>query len=143
MRLPSWLVALSFAGLIPFLAGPVCVFAGWEPAALDVDLLWRSYVALIAVFLAGTFWGFALIAVNGPAGAAGVLIASLLVLLSWGASLLSFRESLAAFAVVYLLLLLADFWRERALDTIPGYFRLRAVLTGGALISIVLRLAQP
>jgi hypothetical protein len=41
---------------------------------------------------------------------------------------------------VFLLLLLADFWRERTLDTIPGYFMLRTSLTVGVLIAIGWRL---
>jgi hypothetical protein len=35
----------------------------------------------------------------------------------------------------------AEIWRERALDTIPGYFRLRAQLTAGALVALAWRLA--
>ena len=47
---------------------------------------------------------------------------------------------LYALALVFLLQLLADFWRERTLDTIPGYFRLRVLLTVGAIGAIAWRL---
>ena len=43
-------------------------------------------------------------------------------------------------ALVFLLLLLADFWRERTLDTLPGYFMLRATLTVGAIGTITWRI---
>ena len=143
MRLPNWIIALSLAGLIPFFAGPLVILLGDDALWPRVDEAWRSYVALLAVFLAGSFWGFALIAVNGAAGAAGILIASALMLLAWAATLLPFRESLYAFALIFLLLLLADYWRERVLGSMPGYFELRAVLTVGALISIGLRITFP
>jgi hypothetical protein len=143
MRLPNWIIVLSFAGLVPFVAGPLCILAGFDPPWVNVDELWHSYVTLLAVFLAGSFWGFAIIAVNGAAGATGILIASALLLITWGATLLPFRESLFAFALIFLLLLLADYWRERALGSMPGYFALRATLTAGAIISIGLRIALP
>lgn len=143
MRLPNWIIALSFAGLIPFFAGPLCILAGFNPPWARVDELWHSYVTLLAVFLAGSFWGFAIIAANGAAGAAGILIASALMLITWAAMLLPFQESLYAFVLIFLLLLLAEYWRERALGSMPGYFALRAVLTAGALISIGFRLALP
>ena len=41
--------------------------------------------------------------------------------------------------MVFLLLLAADFWRERVLDTLGGYFRLRSTLTVGVLIAIAWR----
>ena len=44
-------------------------------------------------------------------------------------------------AAVYALQIAAEVWRERALDTIPGYFRLRAQLTAGALVALLWRLA--
>jgi hypothetical protein len=146
MKLPAWLIALSFAGLVPFIAGPLAAWQGITAlgeSPIAMDALWRTYVMLVAVFLAGSFWGFALVAVNGAAGAAGILMASASMLLAWGTSVLPFREALYALAVIFLLLLLADFWRERALDTIPGYFTMRAILTAGAIASIAARAALP
>ena len=91
--------------------------------------------------LAGTFWGFALPAIEGPNGMLGVFIASLLLMLTWVTMVVNSVWQLYLLAVVFLLQLLADYWRERTLDTIPGYFRLRATLTVGAIASIAWFLA--
>jgi hypothetical protein len=136
VRLPLLVTLLGYAGLIPFLAGPAWVqFApGAQPEWFVVA--WCGYVAMLAAFLAGTFWGFALPALQGPAGQLGAFLAAGLMLLAWAAIVLPYPYSLYALAVVYALLLLAEFWRERTLDTLPGYFRLRATLTAGAIASI-------
>ena len=55
------------------------------------------------------------------------------------ATLLPFGPSLALLGLVFLLLLAADFWRERVLDTLDGYFRLRTTLTLGVLAAVVWR----
>jgi hypothetical protein len=137
MRLPRLVIALAYAGLLPFLTGPLWIMLGTPPAWLDHA--WIAYVVLIAAFLAGTFWGFALPASEGPEGLLGLLIASLLMLLTWGAMILPFRESLLALSAVFFLLLLADFWRERTLGTVEGYFTLRTTLTVGVLLAIAWR----
>jgi hypothetical protein len=141
MRLPPLVKLLGYAGLVPFLLGPLW----WTLAPASVppwlDTAWAHYVALLAAFLAGTFWGFALPAIEGPAGMLGIAIASALMLLTWMAMSLPFALMLWALATVFLLLLLADFWRERTLDTIPGYFALRSTLTLGALAAIGWRIA--
>ena len=139
MRLPLAVKLLGYAGLVPFFLGPLW----WTTAPATVppwlDQVWIDYVTLLAAFLAGTFWGFALPAIEGPAGILGILIASALMLLTWMAMALPFALMLYGLATVFLLLLLADFWRERTLDTIPGYFKLRSTLTVGALLAIVWR----
>lgn len=140
MRLPPWVVALSCAGLIPFFAHPLWVLLGDGPAPERLDALWLGYVGMIASFMAGSFWGFALPAAQGPAGLVGLLIASLLMLLAWAAFMLPFAQALVGLALTFLLLLLADFWRERTLGSVEGYFLLRSVLTAGALIAIGWRL---
>lgn len=140
MRLSPLVLALGYAGLIPFLAGPLWLTLAPDAAPHWLDSAWWAYVTLIAAFLCGTFWGFALPAAAGPAGMGAMLIATVLLLAIWGAMLLPFHDSLWALAVVFLLLLLADFWRERTLDTIPGYFMLRSVLTVGVLIAVAWRL---
>ncbi len=142
MKLPYWITALGYIGLVPFLAEPLWLTLAAEPSPW-LDQLWLGYVTLMAAFLAGTFLGFALVAIEGPAGKLGVLIASALLALTAVAMSFPFRPSLYVLAVVFLLLLLADFWRERTLDTIPGYFRLRTVLTTGTLVAIAWRLALP
>ena len=141
MRLP-WLVsALGYAGLIPFLLGPAWLTFAPASAPEWLDAAWAGYVTLLAAFLAGTFWGFALPAIEGPNGLLGMFIASALLLLTWVTMVMTSVWQLYLLALVFLLQLLADYWRERTLDTIPGYFRLRVTLTAGALLSIAWFLA--
>lgn len=140
MRLPPLVVLLGYSGLIPFVLGPLWLTLAPQSAPDWLDRVWLDYVSLLAAFLAGTFWGFALPAVQGPNGLLGIFIASLLLVLAWLALSLSFKLQLYALAGVYALLLLADFWRERMLDTLPGYFALRATLTAGAIGAIAWRL---
>lgn len=140
MRIPWLITALGYAGLLPFLAGPLWQMLAPDSAPAWLDKAWWMYIALVAVFLAGTFWGFALPAVEGPAGMLGVLIASALMWVSWVALMLPFAQSLYVLILNFLLLLAADFWRERTLDTIPGYFALRTTLTVGVMAAIGWRL---
>ena len=141
MRLPILVTLLSYAGLIPFALGPAWMTFAHGNVPVWLDPTWHNYVTLLAAFLAGTFWGFALPAVQGPAGMFGMLIASVLMLLTWFAMSLEPTTRLYLMAVVFLLLLVADFWRERTLDTLPGYFALRSTLTVGAIASIGWRIA--
>jgi hypothetical protein len=140
VRLPLLVTLLGYAGLIPFLIGPGWLYFAPASAPLWLDRAWTHYVALLAAFLAGTFWGFALSAIQGPAGILGAFIASLLMLLTWVTMLMAYPAQLYALAGVFALLLLADFWRERTLDTLPGYFLLRTTLTVGAIGAIAWRL---
>ncbi|HUP91320.1 MAG TPA: DUF3429 domain-containing protein [Solimonas sp.] len=142
MSLPRWIYVVGLIGLAPFLAGPgwLAFRHGALPLDLDLDRAWLLYVAIVASFMAGTFWGFALPAADGLGGKVGMGISVLLMLLAWGSTLLAFRAALFALIGVYLLLLLADFWRERVLDTIPGYFMLRTVLTVGVLLALSWRI---
>jgi hypothetical protein len=134
---------LAYAGLLPFAAGPLWLSVSPASAPTWLDPLWINYVTLLAAFLAGTFWGFALPAAQGPAGILGIFIASMLMLLTWLAMSLPFGVRLYALAGVFLLLLIADFWRERTLDTLPGYFTLRSTLTVGAIATIAWRIWMP
>jgi hypothetical protein len=141
MRLPLFVTLLGYAGMIPFVAGPLWLTLAPQDAPAWLDPLWASYATALAAFLAGTFWGFALPAVQGPSGVLGTLFAAVLMLLSWLTTALAFTNQLYALAAVFGLLLLADFWRERTLDTLPGYFLLRTTLTAGAIGAIAWRLA--
>jgi hypothetical protein len=136
MRLPWLVTALGYAGLIPFLLGPAWLAFSPATAPEWLDAAWAGYVTLIAAFLAGTFWGFALPAIEGPNGVLGLFIATGLLLLTWVTMVMTSIWQLYLLALVFLLQLLADYWRERTLDTIPGYFALRVTLTVGALLSI-------
>lgn len=131
---------LGLSGLLPFFIGPAWLAFSPGTAPIWLDGLWHHYVALIASFMAGAFWGFALPLSGGSEGLKGLVVAVTLMLLSWAALALPFTASLLLLAVVFLLLLLADFWRERTLDSIEGYFRLRVLLTGGVLAAISWRL---
>lgn len=141
MKLPPLVYALAYAGLIPFLVAPLWLTLTPDTAPAMLDRLWLSFAELIAAFMAGTFWGMAMFTVEGPEGKLGVALASLLLLLAWAASALPFKLSLIALAAVFVLLALAEVWRERVLDPLGGYFTLRVTLTIGVLISIAWRLA--
>lgn len=134
---------LGLSGLLPFIAGPLWLSLSPASAPVWLDSLWHQYVVLIASFMAGTFWGFAVPLSRGSAGMLGVAMSVGFMLLSWAAMALPFRHSLLLLGVVFLLQLLADFWRDRALDSIEGYFRLRALLTAGVLLAISWRLLLP
>lgn len=140
-RLPPLVILLGFAGLLPFLAGPA--WLTWAPhsAPALIDHVWLSYGALIASFMAGTFWGFALPAAEGDEGKLGMLIASVLMLITWAATALPMRGALYTLIAVFALLLLADIWRERVLGSVEGYFFMRALLTLGVIATIGWRLA--
>lgn len=139
MRLPLSVTLIGYAGLIPFLLGPA--WLAWAPASVPdwLDAVWLSYCALIAAFMAGSMWGFSLPACEGAAGQAGLMISMALMVLAWFATALPFRPALAVLACAFLLLLAADFWRERVLGTVGGYFALRATLTAGVLVALAWR----
>lgn len=142
MRLPPVVIALGMAGLLPMLAGPAWWAISPQTAPPQLDHLWVMYGALVASFMSGTFWGFALPAIEGTEGLIGVIIASMLMLLTWVAMALPYQGALYGLMGVFLLLLLADFWRERTLGSVMGYFVLRTVLTLGAVAALGWRLAQ-
>ena len=140
MRIPPFVLLISYSGLLPALAVPIWRLVSPDSLPDWSDGLWLSYIQLLAAFLAGTFWGFALPAMEGVAGMAGMVIAAALMLLTVAATQLGFEHSLQLLAGVFLLLLAAEFWRERFLGTIDGYFQLRAILTLSTVAAIGLRL---
>lgn len=139
MRLPPVVTLFGYAGLLPFLLAPA--WLAFSPATAPdwLDAVWLSWCALVAAFMSGSMWGFSLPACEGSAGRAGLLISMALMLLAWVATALPFRSALAVLSITYLLLLAADFWRERVLGTVGGYFPLRATLTVGVLIAMAWR----
>ena len=141
MKLPPLVFALGFAGLLPCFVGPLWLSLAPQSAPIWLDHLWLLWIALVASFMAGTFWGFSAPAAQGRDGMIGLLAASALMLLTWASTALPFKAAVAALAAVFALQLAAEIWRERALDTIPGYFRLRALLTAGAVAALLWRLA--
>jgi hypothetical protein len=140
MRLPPLVFALGYAGLIPFVADPLWLSVAPGSAPPWLDRVWLVYAGLIASFMAGSFWGMALIVVEGPAGKLGMAMSAGLMLLAWAALMLPFRAALIGLSGVYALLVLAEIWRERTIDPLSGYFTLRASLTAGVLLTIAWRL---
>ena len=141
MKLPPLVFLLGFAGLAPCLIGPLWLSVAPQSVPPWLDHLWLQWIALVASFMAGTFWGFSAPAAQGRDGMIGLLVASALMLLTWASTALPFKAAIAALAAVFALQIAAEVWRERALDTIPGYFRLRALLTVGAVAALLWRLA--
>ena len=140
MGMPRWIMLLGFAGLAPFIAGPLLLTVAPDRAPAQLDHLWLVYAGLIASFMSGTFWGFALPAVQGDEGMTGIIIASLLMIATWASMILPFHLALYGLAGVFILLLVADVWRDRTLDSIDGYFQFRSMLTVGTLVCIAWRL---
>lgn len=139
MKLPLLVQLLGYSGLLPFFAGPLWLTVSPETAPAWLDRVWANYVALTAAFMAGTYWGFALPASPGVAGKVGIGVAVLLLLGTVVATALPHAQALAALGLLFLLLLVADVWRERMLDTIDGYFALRTTLTLAVLGAIAWR----
>lgn len=139
MRLPIWLVLMGYLGLVPFLAGPALLSFAPEQAPTWLDKVWLQYIVLVAVFLAGTLWGFGIAGVSEGGSGLAVMLASGLMLLSWMATWLPLRASLYALMVIFALGLLTDLWRERTLGQFPGYFQLRSLLTVGAIAALLWR----
>lgn len=139
MRLPPLLYVLGYAGLLPFVAGPLWLSVSPANAPLWLDQVWLLYAALLAAFMAGSFWGMALILLENPAGQLGLLLSAALMLMAWFSMLLPFSLSLAALTAVFILLAAAEIWRERVLDRSNSYFRLRMVLTIGVLACVIWR----
>src|SRR5262249_12115384 len=121
MRLPPLVFVLGYAGLIPFLLDPAWLTLSPQTAPAWLDRMWLLYAALIASFMAGTFWGMALLGAEGPNGKIGMALSGVLMLLAWGAMALPFRHSLFALAGVFVLLVAAEVWRERTIDPLSGY----------------------
>lgn len=138
-RLPPLTYLLGYAGLLPFIAGPLWLSVQPDTAPAWLDGLWLSYAAMIASFMAGTLWGLALPTAEGPNGLVGLAISTSLMLLAWVAAALPFAQAIVALALVFVLLVVAEIWRERVLDPLSGYFRLRVSLTAGVLACLVWR----
>src|SRR3546814_9206643 len=101
MRLPSLLYVLGYAGLLPFIAGPLWLSVSPTTAPLWLDQAWLLYAAPIAAFMAGSFWCLALILIENPAGQFGLLMSAAFMLLAWFSIQLPFDLSLAALTVVF------------------------------------------
>src|SRR3546814_20250514 len=108
MRLPSLLYVLGYAGLLPFIAGPLWLSVSPTTAPLWLDQAWLLSAALIAAFMAGSFRGLALIVIEDPAGPLGLLMSAAFMLLGWFSILVPFALSPASLTAVFLLLARAE-----------------------------------
>ncbi|MDP3294369.1 MAG: DUF3429 domain-containing protein [Nevskia sp.] len=140
-RLPPLVFLLGYAGLLPFIAGPLWLSLVPDSAPVWLDRVWLLYAAMIASFMAGSLWGMALPTAEGPDGLIGMALATVLMLLAWGAAALAFPLALLALAAVFILLVLAEIWRQRVLDPLSGYFSLRLSLTAGVVLCLGWRYA--
>ncbi len=138
-RLPALVYLLGYAGLLPFIAGPLWWTLLPDSVPPWLDGVWLRYAAMIASFMAGTLWGLALPTAEGPNGLIGMALSTVLMLLAWLAASLPFTPAIVALAAVFVLLVAAEVWRERVLDPLSGYFSLRLSLTLGVLVCLVWR----
>jgi hypothetical protein len=136
--IPGTALLLGLAGLIPFAAGALALWA--HLPMLDADLglkLVIGYGALILSFLGGIRWGTAL----GPYGASrqsGEFAASVLGSLAGLASL--FIPSVPALTLLIGGFLMQALWDVTSVEAgrLPAWFgRLRMLLTAGAVISLI------
>ena len=139
MKLPPMVLVLGYAGLIPFLADPLWITVSPDTAPVWLDRAWLFYAVMIASFMAGTFWRLALQVVDAPAGQLGLVLAIAQMLLAWGVLALPAGWTLPGLAVVFLLLLWTEVWRERVFDPLGGYMSLRVGLTIGVLVALAWR----
>jgi hypothetical protein len=135
--IPGVALALGLAGLVPFVAGALALWAPLPVLTADLGLkLAIAYGAIILSFLGGIRWGTAI----GPydTGRQG---------LEFTASVLGSLAGLAALfipPVPALTLLIAGFLLQALWDVLsveagrlPGWFgKLRMLLTAGAVISL-------
>lgn len=140
MRLPPLLYLLGYAGLLPFFAAPLWLTVSPQTAPGWLDQAWLSYAAMIASFMAGSFWGLALVVIENPAGLLGSVFSAVLMFAAWIALLLPFHQTLYLLALVFLLLAIGEWWRERTLDPMSSYLYLRISLTVGVLLAMLWRI---
>ncbi|HEX4873018.1 MAG TPA: DUF3429 domain-containing protein [Nevskiaceae bacterium] len=142
MQLSPWASVLGLAGLIPFFAGPLGHWLAATALPAGWDGYWIGYASLIASFMAGTQWGLTVPTSGGGWGLLGLLVSVSLMLLTWAATALPFDLQILALIGLFLLLLITDAVRERLIDSLPGYFRLRLLLTSGAVTALAWRALQ-
>ena len=141
--IPGTALLLGLAGLIPFIAGAASLWVPLPllPPALGLELV-AGYGAIILSFLGGIRWGTAI----GPYDTQRQG-------LEFSASVLGSLAGLAALfipPVPALTLLIAGFLMQALWDVtsveagrLPAWFgKLRMLLTGGAVISLILALVS-
>lgn len=139
VRIPPAALGLGLAGLIPFAAGALLL---WMPevAPMIGDRLIVGYGAIILTFLGGIRWGTAIGPYDGQRQS-----------FEFTASVLGSLAGLAALflpAIPAMTLLIAGFLTQALWDItsveagrLPRWFgKLRMLLTGGAVLSLVMSL---
>lgn len=136
--------ALALAGTIPFVAGALLPLIGYSalPYVGSLDTVVASYGLAIVCFLAGTHWGIFL---SGPsAGSLNLFIVSNVIFLAaWFAYVGgSIRQAVAVQLLAFIVLLLIDQRLRARSVTTDSYFRVRAVATAVAIVSLAIVLTQ-
>lgn len=136
--IPGVALILGLAGLIPFAAGALALWAPLPVLEADLGLkLVIGYGALILSFLGGIRWGTAL----GPYATSrqgGELAGSVLGSLAGLAAL--FIPSVPALTLLIAGFLMQALWDVTSVEAgrLPAWFgRLRMLLTAGAVISLI------
>jgi hypothetical protein len=133
---PPWARLLGIAGLVPFVAGAVALWALRDPvASARVGFALAAYAATIAAFLGGVHWG--------PALRAGGLAPAPLVwgvvpqLAGWSALLLPIHAGLLACAAVLAACYAADrrlYPKEGLTEWLPMRLQLTVIATASCLL---------
>lgn len=144
---PANALVLGFAGLIPFIAGPVMLAIG-GPLALQAANALPIYAAVILSFLAGGRWAGELI-IKGDTPRGGVLVLSVLIALAgwiavvaqvWNRPGLPFNAELAGWLVLAAGFAVQYLWDRAAVRgaTFPGWYApLRFWLSLVAILSLL------
>lgn len=136
-RPPRLVVALSYAGLVPFI---VLTLAIWfaPPVYMPVlNLALISYAAVILSFLGAIHWGLAMRA-NAPISPGLIMFSVLPALLAWLLLLIPLDLALLLFAVGFALVYLVDYQAVR-LNLAPVWYPgLRKPLTIAVVICLLL-----
>ncbi|WP_298329358.1 DUF3429 domain-containing protein [Asticcacaulis sp.] len=126
-----WVIALTLAGGLPFIAAVLMAALGVRLLTLSGPDIAITYGAVIASFLCGLHWGLVL---GGRAQATWLLILSnVLCLLAWSGPLLTLSgwplAALGILIAVFLSLLVVDTVLMRRGSLSAAFFRLRVVIT--------------
>lgn len=136
-RPPRLVVALSYAGLIPFIALTLAIWFAPPVYIPELNLALNGYSAVILSFLGAIHWGLAMRA-NAPISP-GLLVFSVLpALLAWLLLLIPMDLALLLFAAGFVLVYLVDYQAVR-LNLAPVWYPgLRKPLTLVVVICLLL-----
>lgn len=140
--IPAVALWLGVSGLIPFIAMAVLAIDGRLPLPFDPGRALLGYGAVILSFLGGIHWGIALgqpvVRNNIPDGFTRSLILGVVPsIIGWFALLLPMKIGIAVLCAGFAMQLRVDL-SSVARGALPDWFaRLRIVLTGIVLISLV------